>query len=165
MKLLTLIRHAKSSWKHPGLADIERPLNARGRRDAPAMGRRLAAVEPAPDLILASPAERAASPAGAIAAAIGIGADAVSLQRALYMATPKEMLRAIRGVDAHLLHLALVGHNPGITDLSEALADARFENVPTCGIVRLRLAIDTWPEACEGCGTLLDFDYPKREGR
>ena len=69
MKLLSLVRHAKSSWKDPDLSDFDRPLNKRGERDAPRMGRRFASVEPPPDLLLASPARRAARTAQVIAEA------------------------------------------------------------------------------------------------
>jgi phosphohistidine phosphatase len=163
MKLLTLIRHAKSSRKDPDLTDIERPLSGRGTRDAPTMGGRLAAVDPLPDLLVSSSAKRAEATARAIAEAIGYDTGEIALERALYMAEPEEMLQVIRAVDESSQHLALVGHNPGITNLADVLADARIDNVPTCGVVRLRLAIDSWREARYGCGMVIDFDYPKRE--
>jgi phosphohistidine phosphatase len=165
MKLVSLVRHAKSSWKDTQLSDFDRPLNKRGERDAPRMGRRFAAVEPAPDLILASPARRAASTAQVIAEAIGYAAERIRFDRTLYLATPAEMLGVIRGLDDDLVHIALVAHNPGLTDLCSVLSDASIQNVPTCGIVRVGLEIDSWSRVSHGCGTLLDFDYPKRDTR
>ena len=73
--------------------------------------------------------------------------------------------RSIRGLDDRLVHVALVAHNPGLTDLCEALAGVRIDNVPTCGIVRMSLTVDAWRSVSQGCGTLLDFDYPKRDRR
>jgi phosphohistidine phosphatase len=164
MKLLTLIRHAKSSWKHPGLTDFERPLNARGERDAPRMARRFAAAEPRPDLLLASSAERAERTARSFAAAIGMADAEIGLERALYLASPSGLLEAVREVDDAVDHLALVAHNPGITDFLEILAGARIDNLPTCGVARLRLDIDSWSDVAPGCGQLLDLDTPKRKG-
>ena len=165
MKLLSLVRHAKSSWKDAHLSDFERPLNKRGERDAPLMGRRFASVEPPADLILASSARRAVRTAQLIAEAIGYAAERISFDRALYLAAPAEMLGVIQGLDDRLVHVALVAHNPGLTDLCEVLARAKIDNVPTCGIVRMSLAIDAWRSVSQGCGTLLDFDYPKRDKR
>jgi len=165
MKLLSLIRHAKSSWKDAHLSDFDRPLNKRGERDAPRMGRRFASVEPPPDLILASPARRAEHTARVIGEAIGYAAERIRFDRTLYLATPAEMLGVIQALDDRLAHIALVAHNPGLTDLCEVLASAKIDNVPTCGIVRMSLAIDAWRGVSRGCGTLLDFDYPKRDKR
>ena len=165
MKLLSLVRHAKSSWKDSNLSDFDRLLNKRGERDAPLMGRRFASVEPPPDLILASSAQRAARTAQVIAEAIGYAAERISFQPTLYLATSAEMLGVIQGLDDRLEHIALVAHNPGLTDLCDVLAGAKIDNVPTCGIVRMSLTIDSWRSASQGCGRLLDFDYPKRDER
>ena len=165
MKLLSLVRHAKSSWKDSHLSDFDRSLNKRGERDAPRMGRRFASVEPPADLILASPARRATRTAQLIAEAIGYAAERISFDRALYLAAPAEMLGVIQGLDDRLAHVALVAHNPGLTDLCEVLASAKIDNVPTCGIVRVSLEVDSWCNVSQGCGTLLDFDYPKRDKR
>ena len=163
MKLLTLIRHAKSSWRDSDLPDFERPPNKRGRRDAPLMAKRLAASGQLPELLISSPAERAATTAGVMAAALGWEKEHIVWERSLYLASTGQLLDAVLGLDDGIGHAALVGHNPGITNLADVLADARIDNVPTCGVVRLRLAIESWREARYGCGTVIDFDYPKRE--
>jgi phosphohistidine phosphatase len=163
MKLLSLVRHAKSSWKDASLGDFERPLNKRGRRDAPRMGQRFASVEPAPDLILSSPAERAAHTARVIAEEIGYAVEQIRLEKRLYLATSAEMIGVVQELDDRLGHIALVAHNPGLTALCGVLARANIDNVPTCGIVRMQLEIDAWRDTEQGCATLLDFDYPKRD--
>ncbi len=161
MKLLTLIRHAKSSWRDPGLDDFDRPLNRRGERDAPVMGGRLAAVDPPPERFVSSPAARARRTAEVIAAAVDTDAAPV-FERALYLASPGRMLGVVQDLDDALDHVAVVAHNPGTTEFANALADVRIDNVPTCGIVRLELDVASWRDAAPGCARLLDFDYPKR---
>jgi phosphohistidine phosphatase len=163
LKRLTLIRHAKSSWKDAGIADFERTLNERGERDAPRMGRRIADAGKPPELLLASPARRAARTAELIAERLGARAPRVEYERALYLATPDQLLDVIRGLDDDVRHAALVGHNPGLTELAEQLTGAEIGNVPTCGVVRLRLAVHAWGEVEPGCAEIEDFDYPKRE--
>lgn len=162
MKWLSLVRHAKSSWKDEELTDFERPLNARGERDAPRMARRFAAASPRPDLVLASPAERARRTAQVIAAQAGL-VDALEFERALYLATPGQMLGLAQEQDDAVGHLVLVGHNPGLTALVDLLARAGIQNVPTCGIVRLELDVEHWRDAAPGCARLVDFDYPKKK--
>jgi phosphohistidine phosphatase len=163
LKLLTLIRHAKSSWRDAGMDDFDRPLNDRGERDAPRMGKRLARAGRPPDLIVSSSAKRAARTARVISEQLGSDPAAVVLDRDLYLASPSRMLDTLRAVAADLDHAALVAHNPGVTDLVNALADVRIDNVPTCGIARLRLDIERWNEIDAGCAELEEFDYPKRD--
>jgi len=163
LKRLSLIRHAKSSWKDAGIGDFDRPLNARGERDAPRMGRRIAASGERPELFVSSPAQRAARTAELIVRELGKRAPRLELERALYLASPEQMLELIRGLEAAVRHAALVGHNPGTTELVELLSGAEVGNVPTCGVVRLRLGIEAWSEAGPGCAEVEDFDYPKRE--
>lgn len=163
VKLLSLLRHAKSSWKHSELPDFERPLNSRGKCDAPVMGRRFAAVRPRPDLVLSSPAARARRTAELFAERAGLE-EVLRFDPVLYMATPGQMLSLAQEQDDGIQHLVLVSHNPGITELVNLLAaDARLANVPTCGIVRLELDVAHWRDAAPGRARLLDFDYPKKE--
>ena len=164
-RLLTLLRHAKSSWKDVTLGDFERPLNRRGERDAPEMGRRLAALGFAPDLIVASPAERALRTARTLAREIGYPVARIRFEESLYGATPETLLAEIRALDDALGHVAIVGHNPGLTELHNALAAPGIDNIPTCGVVRLELGVGSWKRVTRRCATLLDFDYPKRPAR
>ncbi len=163
MKRLTLVRHAKSSWSEAGLPDFERPLNERGKRDAPGMGTRLAAAGFRPDRLVSSPARRARATAKRIAREIGYPRQDIVLEPDLYGAAPDALLAVIHGLPGALEHVALVGHNPGLTELHNRLADVRIDNIPTTGVVQLELAIDDWNEVDEGCARLLAFDYPKQE--
>lgn len=163
MKLLTLIRHAKSSWKQAGIDDFDRPLNKRGERDAPRMGERLARSGAAPDVIVSSSAQRATRTAQLIAEELGIDPAELALDPELYLASPGQLLETVRALDPGIEHAALVAHNPGVTDFVNGLAGVRIDNLPTCGIARLRLDIERWRDADTDCAALLDFDYPKRE--
>ena len=161
MKTLILIRHAKSSWKDASLADRDRPLNKRGKRDAPEMGRRLAARGGAPDLIVSSPATRALATARVIAEAVGYPVDGIREDERIYMASPAELLEAIRGLDDGHERVFLFGHNPGLTELVNELSEPALDNVPTCGVVELRLAADRWADLSPDKIQRADFDTPK----
>jgi len=165
LKHLTLIRHAKSSWSQAPLGDFERPLNERGQRDAPEMGQRLASLGFVPDVMLVSPARRALDTARAIAQRIGRSEDEIRLVPALYGAATTTLLREIQELSDEVGHAAIVAHNPGLTDLCNLLTSDWIDNIPTCGVVRLRLTIERWAEAGEGTAARLDFDHPRREPR
>jgi len=161
MKQLILIRHAKSSWKRPELPDRERPLNKRGNRDAPEMGRRLARKKVRPDLVITSPARRARATARKITRELEYAAEA-SIDERLFGATAEELLDVVRCIDEGAQHAMLFGHNPEITEFAEELTRERLDNVPTCGVVRIELDIARWNEVEMGSGRLVEFDYPKR---
>jgi phosphohistidine phosphatase len=163
VKLLTLIRHAKSSWDFPELSDFDRPLNKRGQRNAPDMGKRLADLSIRPDLIVTSPARRAIDTALIIAEAIDYPSEKLRQELRIYEATPGELIRVIAGLPDECQHAFLVGHNPGLTLLANTLTGSSIDNVPTCGVVRCTLHLDAWSETEPGCGRLIDFDYPKRQ--
>jgi len=164
MKRLFLCRHAKSSWKDTSLADIDRPLNKRGRKNAPEMGRRLAARDVKPDLILSSPARRALKTARLIARELGIDKSAIVVIDALYDSFPVRLLQVVREMEGCHEAVMLVGHNPEMTMLANILGDLDIENVPTCGIVALDFTVESWRQVDEGNGILVFFDYPKMEG-
>jgi phosphohistidine phosphatase len=161
LKILILVRHAKSSWKDASLADRDRPLNKRGKRDAPEMGRRLAARGAAPDLIVSSPAARALATARIIAEAVGYPVDAIREDERLYLASPAELLEAIRDLDDGYDRVFLFGHNPGLTELVNELSEPAVDNVPTCGLVELRLAAERWADVSPDTVRRVSFDTPK----
>ena len=165
MKILTLIRHAKSSWKDPSLPDWDRPLNKRGRRDAPMMGGRLAGREAYADLLITSSAVRAVATAEAIAEAIEYPADEISVDERLYGADEYEILEVIQGLDDAWERVMLIAHNPGLTDLVNALSPTGIDNVPTCGIVELTYDMESWALVGRIDPLAVDFDYPKKEPR
>jgi phosphohistidine phosphatase len=142
MKTLLVMRHAKSSWAEPTQADHDRPLNKRGKKAAPLMGRLLQERDAVPDLILSSTAMRAVSTARAVAESCGY-AGVVEERRELYLAEPEGYLAVIRGVPSEVGRLLVVGHNPGAENLIEELTGELAE-MPTAAIARIALAVDTW---------------------
>ncbi|MEJ2631923.1 MAG: histidine phosphatase family protein [Acidihalobacter sp.] len=161
MKTLILLRHAKSSWKHPELDDFDRPLNKRGLHDAPVMGRRLAQHEALPDRCLSSPAVRAAATVMAVAEALGYPVDAIAWEPRIYEATSATLLDIVRQQPDNIEHILLVGHNPGLTDFANALTGDTLDNLPTAAAYTLTLPIEHWRDAAFGSGTRNAYEYPK----
>ena len=161
MKTLYLVRHAKSSWKFPELDDFDRPLNKRGKRDAPMMGKRLRRQGIRPDLIISSPAKRAKKITQVMMKALDVAPSAVRYDRAVYEASADDLLALLRTVDDSVTTLVLVGHNPELTTLSNQLTDHSIDNVVTSGVVAMAWATERWAEVGEGKGQFLWYDYPK----
>ncbi len=162
MKRLTLLRHAKSSWGQSDIADHDRPLNRRGERDAPLMGRRLIARGARPSLIMTSPATRARQTARLLAREIGYPIEFIQTETSLYLADPQTILEVIAGQDDTFGDIVVCAHNPGITDLANHLSGQRIENMPTCAMVTIEAETDAWQEIGGAPRTFIDFDYPKR---
>jgi phosphohistidine phosphatase len=162
MKTLTLIRHAKSSWSQPELADFDRPLNKRGKGDAPLMGRRLARRGIRPELFVTSPAKRALKTARLIANEIGYPGKRLVTDERIYAALAEDLLEVLQGLDDDLGEVWMVGHNPSLTDLANYLTGASIDNIPTCGVVRAAFDIRRWKQLAHGSGELALFDHPKR---
>lgn len=162
MKRLILIRHAKSSWKEPDLRDFDRPLNKRGKRDAPFMGKLLAEEKVLPDLIISSPAIRAFTTAKKIAEEIGYSKEAILTHKRLYESDTDDFVNVISEVDDAVNTLMIFSHNPGLTILSNFVSDKRIDNIPTCGIVHIDLKINHWKDIDFDKGVLVSFDYPKK---
>ena len=163
MKTVTLIRHAKSSWDYPELGDFERPLNDRGRRDAPMMAKRLQHAGLKPDLLVSSPALRAISTARAFADVLGIVHEKIAVQSKLYEARPGDILRVLQGMGDTAAEVWLFGHNPGISETAQRLAECPFDDMPTCACVRIELKIKLWSEISRDCGKLTLYRFPKQE--
>ncbi len=159
MKTLYFVRHAKSSWKNPRLEDFDRPLNGRGKRDAPFMAKRLKRFKVKPDLILSSPALRAKKTAQAIAKSLDLK---VTYEPRLYEASVETYLQILQELDDLLEKVIIVGHNPEITQTCEILSDTILGNIPTCGIVGIECDVQSFKELEEGSGRVLFFDYPKK---
>jgi phosphohistidine phosphatase len=163
MLCLTLIRHAKADAARAGQEDWDRPLDARGMRDAPEMAQRLKAATRKPDKVLASPAVRALTTATIMARELGVSASKVLQDDRLYLASPKAMLSVVHELGGTVRHLAVVGHNPGITEFADQLsAERSIDNMPTCAIYRLEFDIERWSELAWGTGVNAEFDYPKK---
>lgn len=162
MRLLTLVRHAKSSWDSPDLSDFERPLNDRGRRDAPRMAERAKSLLGIPDRLVSSPASRAISTARAFVDTMGLGEERLTTQPRIYEASDDTLLALVRQLDDRDPHVMLVGHNPGFTDLAHTLAHCDFGDLPTCAIVQIELDAGTWQDVSERSGRVRHYLYPKQ---
>src|SRR5687768_1175410 len=112
MKELILVRHAKSSWKDQDLTDFERPLNKRGKRDAPFMGGLLKKITQSPDLIISSPAARALSTAKIIAKELDFPVDKIKKDIKIYLAEEVELFKIVKKISDKHQRIILVGHNP-----------------------------------------------------
>lgn len=122
MPTLYLMRHAKSDWHSAAQADFERPLNPRGNRDAVRMGQWLEAQGLRPQVLLASPAQRARQTALAVADTLGTKDNEVVFNQDLYLADRATLLHILRTIPAATDSVLLVAHNPGLDDLVEWLA-------------------------------------------
>ncbi len=164
MKKITLIRHAKSSWDNPSLRDSQRPLNKRGKRDAPFMSSMMAGRGWAPDQLISSPAVRAYTTAQHFAAALGREASSILQDPGIYEAGMRDILRIIHNLDDSWEHVALFGHNPTFTMVANHFQHGRIiDNVPTCGIVEIEGAqISHWSDFAPDTAQLLHFHYPKQ---
>ena len=160
MKTLLLVRHAKSSWDDPALGDRARPLNDRGRRDAPKMGTRLARRGVRPDLILSSPATRALATAEAIAGELGYERGRIVTDERLYAAEPDRLLAVIRRLDDDARCVLLVGHNPELTALAHRFADT-ITHMPTCAVAEFTFDATAWTDVGRSQPHGVTFERPK----
>jgi len=144
MKTLLIMRHAKSSWKDDTLADDQRPINKRGRRDAPRMGQVLRDAGLAPQAIVSSTAVRARQTAMAVAETSGFGGE-IQYDASLYAAPPEAYLAAARQLAPEIQVALVVGHNPGLEELLQELT-GEDEHLPTAGIARVQLAVEGWAD-------------------
>ncbi len=161
MKTLYLVRHAKSSWSDPSLSDQQRPLNERGRKNAPEMGRRLAQKSIKPDLVISSPAKRAITTATLIAREITYPEKSIIIDDRLYFDGVSAMLDIIHKTDPACQSLMMVGHNPDMTTLLFKLSGYQINNMKTCAIAILEFDLH-WSGIQFHTGRLREYDYPKK---
>lgn len=161
MKTLYLIRHAKSSWKYNHLADIDRPLNNRGKSDAPEMGQRLKSQGIFPDLMVSSPAERALTTCKIIADVLSYSPSKIVIEKAVYHGSESTLLRVVKGFDKKVDVAFLFGHNPGFTDFANQLTSSDIWNIPTCGVFGCSFEVENWSEVKNGKGVEVLYDFPK----
>lgn len=162
MKTLYMLRHAKSSWDDPELKDFERPLAKRGLNDLPVMAERFKSRGGELDYLVCSPAVRTKTTAQMWAKEIGFPSDEVGSNPELYFAGSNMLLKAASLVDDECAAAMLVCHNPAITEFVNEMANSEIDNIPTCGLVELRLPIDSWADIEFGSAELIEFDYPKK---
>jgi phosphohistidine phosphatase len=161
-RTLFLVRHAKSSWDESGLDDKERPLNSRGKEEAPKMGKHLSGYSIKPELITSSPAVRALKTAEKIAKELGFKKSDVLVNEMIYTFNGGKLMDVVKGLDDKCRSVMLVGHNPAITALANELSSEEIDNIPTCGVVLLELGAGKWKDIGKNACKLLEFDYPKK---
>jgi len=161
MKTLILVRHAKSSWDHAGLSDAERPLNERGKKDAPEMAQRLKERGVEIDAFVSSPAKRAKRTARYFAEAYGREKDDLQLVEDLYLATAEAFRGTVSSLDDKHASAALFSHNPGITEFASSLSNVHVDDMPTCAVFAVQSEAETWSEFLRSEIKFLFFDYPK----
>ena len=164
MKILYLVRHAKSGWGDYDQVDHERTLADRGQKDALQMGKELAEQNVTPQLIMSSSAVRAKTTAEVIASEIGYDKSQILVSEDIFQAEVETLLELVQGVEGGLDKIMLVGHNPAITDFLNGLTQCGVDNVPTCGVAVIGFRVDHWSDIREGSGNLLLFTYPKKLG-
>ena len=162
MKRIYLIRHAKSTWDVPGVADHDRALNERGRHDAPAMGRHLRQHNHLPDAILTSTALRAVSTAEAIAEQLHFPSVHIIQMASIYHAGPKEYYVILSGLDDIISSVCIVGHNPTISEFASSLTGTAVGSMPTCAVFCAECDIESWKDISdERHSRVILYETPK----
>jgi len=161
MKIVLLIRHAKSSWEDITIDDFERPLNDRGKRDAPEMARRLLKRKQEIDAFISSPAKRAKKTALLFAEEFKFDKDKVKFHDYLYHPSRENLLRAIESAPDKADNIAIFSHNPGITAFVNELTETKVDDMPTCAIFAVSADIKRWKDFQNAARKFLYFDYPK----
>ena len=163
LRRLVLIRHAKSSWAMPGLPDIERTLNDRGLRDGPVMAAAYSKHFSLPDQVICSPAKRTLGTLEFFTGVFGLPQEAIEMDSRIYEAHVDDLLRVVAGVRSEVRTLAMIGHNPGLSMLCDALTPLEpFEGMPTLGIVEIKIELEDWGIILAGAtGRRVRFLSPK----
>lgn len=164
MKKVYLIRHAKSSWSNPDSVDFERELNDRGVKDAKVVSDALHERVDSIDIILTSTARRAIQTKEILFKK----SDRKTFYKEvvkdddLYHASSKKILRAISNLSNQHSSVAIIGHNPGLTELANSFSNVTIDNLPTTGVLAVEFEIEKWEKVLKKTGNLLFFEYPKR---
>ena len=163
MKTLYLVRHAKSSWKFSELTDLERPLNKRGKRDAPYMGNLMYEKKILVDAMICSPAQRTLSTALSFAKAMKHPTEKIVLAPEIYEVLADSILETIqKRFNDNWQQVMLFGHNYACTEFANWYAKPILDNVPTCGVVAIDYNIERWNKANKRNGRVRFFEYPKK---
>jgi phosphohistidine phosphatase len=160
MKKLVIIRHAKSDWQDTTIDDFDRPLNDRGLKDAPFIGKFLKEKDLEPDLIISSPAKRAITTAEFIAKEVGYE-KAITPNQYIYEAYVNTLQEIVSFIYDEYDTVFLVGHNPGVSALAYMLSDLK-ESIPTCATVEIDFDCDSWMDVSRENSTLVSYDFPKK---
>ena len=161
MKTLYLLRHAKSSWNFDELTDQERPLNERGRDDAPRVGKALAERGIEMDLVVASPAVRALTTAVLVARELDYPHDKIVIEPDIYQAEVEDLITIIHALPDVANSVLLTGHNPTITDTVNVLSPTPIDEMPTATVVCLRFQCESWEQVKKANAEFYFVDYVK----
>jgi phosphohistidine phosphatase len=164
MKTLLIVRHAKSSWDNASLSDIDRPLNDRGKRDAPVMAGRLIRTGVKIGVFVSSPAKRARHTAEIFLHEFGRKEKELVILQQLYHAQVQDFKEVVAGLDDRYDSAVLFSHNPGITAFANVLTTVRLDNMPTCSIFAVTSQAENWREFLSAGTSFWFFDYPKSTG-
>lgn len=160
MKTLLLLRHAKSSWKDTNARDFDRPLNQRGLKAAPAIGRLIRKRKLQLDLVLSSPAERARQTTQLVFEAAGLKTE-LRYDERIYEASAERLFEIVSQIDDEADVVMLVGHNPGLEDLLATLV-GEGRSFPTAALAHIALDIEKWNKLRAGGGQLEWLAKPKK---
>ena len=160
-KTLYLVRHAESNGPSSSQRDFDRQLNTRGEHDAQEMGRQLKIRGIQPDIIVSSPARRAAQTSEFIATELGIPADSIVFEEKIYDASVSNLVGIIQTLKDSYTSVMRIGHNPAISWLVHQLTGEHIANAPPCAMATVRISSTHWNDVRTCPAELLDFDYPK----
>ncbi|WP_422362173.1 SixA phosphatase family protein [Reichenbachiella sp.] len=161
MKTLYLVRHAKSSWKDSSLKDRDRPLNKRGKRDAPRMAEYLRQRIGSPDVFISSPSRRTQDTAAYFLEAFGRLKGELEMEEDLYHGDEQDIETVMQSINNSHESTMLFIHNPGITDYVNELTGEDIFNIPTCGVVGIQLDTQDWKRIHRCQKKKLFYYYPK----
>lgn len=162
MKRLYLVRHAKSSWDNPNFSDFDRPLNKRGKRDAPFMGKLLKKENIKPDLIYSSPAMRAITTAQIFADELDYPKKQIVESLSIYESGIKELEEIVQKISEEHKSVLIFGHNPALTSFANHLGNKFIDNIPTCSVVGIEFDVKSWKQVEHACGKTFMFEFPKK---
>lgn len=160
-KLLTLIRHAKSSWDYPDLIDKERPISKRGRKSVELMSEHNAKLLNQIEMFYCSTAERAVQTMDLFSRLNKIPLRKINYHDSLYIFDKGVLANFLKRLNGNLNSVALIGHNPAFTDLVNYFVEDQIENVPTCAMVRIKFECQSWKDVTNCEAKLVYFDSPK----
>lgn len=161
MKTLIVVRHAKSSWSEAGKGDHDRPLNSRGKKDAPEMAKRLRKSGIKIDLLVSSTALRAHTTTQYFAAEYDFSKKDIVLEGQLYLASAEAYYEVLSKLNDEYDTVAIFGHNPGITVFANSLSQVHVDDMPTCAVYAVRADTREWASFKRADKDFLFFDYPK----
>jgi phosphohistidine phosphatase len=163
MKKLYLVRHAKSSWKDITLEDFDRPLNKRGKQNAPFMANLLKEKNIIPDLLISSPAKRTKKTAKTFKEVYSLE-EKIIFDSYIYHATLGELESVVKSIDDKFSSVFLFGHNPTLNQFAQEYVNF-YDNIPTCGVLGIEFDSQEWKTALNKDVKLIFFDFPKNHSQ